>query len=125
MEKKVFGPHLTLDLSNCNQDKLGNLEFAFNLLNNLPKLIGMTPITQPYVFPYSGLEPLDCGITGFLVIAESHISIHTFQKKDYVFIDVFSCKDFNVQDAINYFVDAFEAKTVVSNIVERGLEFPR
>jgi S-adenosylmethionine decarboxylase len=125
MENKSFGPHLTLDLSQCNKEKLRNLEFIFNLLNELPKIIGMTPIIQPYVFPYSGLNPEDKGITGILIIAESHISIHTFIEKDYIFIDVFSCKYFDVEKTKNYFIDAFESKKISANVVERGLDFPR
>lgn len=125
MANNTFGPHLTLDLSKCNINKLSNYEFVFNLLNDLPEKIGMTKITQPYVFPYSGLVPEDKGITGVVIIAESHISIHTFQEKDYVFVDVFSCKGFNVETAINYFIDAFESQKYTYNIVERGVDFQR
>jgi S-adenosylmethionine decarboxylase len=125
MENKSFGPHLTLDLSKCNKNKLSDYNFVFNLLNELPSKIGMTKITQPYVFPYDGLVPEDKGITGIVIIAESHISIHTFELKDYVFIDLFSCKDFNVESAKQYFIEAFESKEAVVNIVERGLNFPR
>ena len=124
-ELEVFGPHLTLDLSECNKERLGNLNFIFNLLNDLPDKIGMTKITQPHVFPYSGLIPEDKGITGVVIIAESHISIHTFQDKDYVFVDLFSCKPFDVDTAANFLIDAFEAKKVEKNIVQRGLNFPR
>jgi len=120
-----FGPHLTLDLSNCNKRKLNDLSFIYNLLYELPDKIGMTKITQPYVFPYSGLVPEDKGITGFVVIAESHISIHTFEEKGYVFIDLFSCKNFDVEYAAKYLTDAFEAKKVEKNIILRGRDFPR
>lgn len=125
MTNKSFGPHLTLDLSMCNKDRLSDYNFVFKLLNELPEIIGMTKITQPYVFPYSGLVPEDKGITGMVIIAESHISIHTFEEKDYVFIDVFSCKGFDVELAKKYFIEAFEAKESVINVVERGLDFPR
>jgi S-adenosylmethionine decarboxylase len=125
MENKSFGPHLTLDLSKCNKDRLSNYSFIFKLLNELPEIIGMTKITQPYVFPYSGLIPKDKGITGIVIIAESHISIHTFEEKDYAFIDIFSCKYFDIEKTKQYFIDAFEAKTHIVNVIERGLDFPR
>jgi len=48
-----YGPHLMLDLNNCNPAILDNLEACFKLLNELPERIGMTKITQPYVFRYS------------------------------------------------------------------------
>ncbi len=121
----AFGPHLTLDLSDCNQRKLSDLEFIFKLLNELPDKIGMTKITQPYVFQYSGLVPEDKGITGFVIIAESHISIHTFQEKDYVFIDIFSCKHFDYEYAKHYLIKAFESKNPKCQVVMRGEDFPR
>jgi len=125
MENTFFGPHLTLDLNKCNVDKLSDYRFIFNLLNELPEKIGMTKITQPYVFPYNGLVPEDSGITGVVIIAESHISIHTFEQKSYVFIDLFSCKDFDVEFAKNYFINAFESEDAEINIIQRGIRFPR
>lgn len=122
---KAFGPHLTLDLGNCNIRKLGDLDFVSKILNDLPDRIGMTKITQPYVFRYSGKFPEDKGITGFVVIAESHISIHTFEEKDYVFIDIFSCKPFDYEFAKQYLIDAFESKSPTANVIMRGEDFPR
>jgi len=123
--KEVFGPHLTLDLEDCDVKKLADVHHVFNVLSDLPEKIGMTKITQPYVFPYSGLVPEDKGITGVAIIAESHISIHTFQEKGYAFVDLFSCKPFEVETAADYLIKAFGAKKVQKNIVERGLNFPR
>lgn len=85
----------------------------------------MTKITQPYVFPYSGLVPEDEGITGIVIIAESHISIHTFPLKKYVFIDVFSCKQFDTDKVSEYFINVFETKKYNQHITYRGDDFPR
>ena len=125
MENKAFGPHLTLDLSECSKERLSDYKLIFDLLNDLPDVIGMTKITQPYVFPYSGLVPEDEGVTGVVVIAESHISVHTFQKKGFAFVDIFSCKWFDVDVAKDFFVNAFECKKVSFNVVKRGLDFQR
>jgi len=123
--REAFGPHLMMDLTQCNPDKLSDYDFIFHTLNDLPEKIGMTKITQPYVFPYSGLIPEDKGITGVVVIAESHISIHTFQEKDYVFVDLFSCKDFDVDFAADYIVNAFESKKFDMFVTMRGKDFVR
>lgn len=122
---EAFGPHLTLDLNECNPAKLSDYDLVFDVLNNLPDMIGMTKITQPYVFKYSGLVPEDKGITGFVVIAESHISIHTFQDKNYCFIDLFSCKPFDYTYAEKYLIDVFESKKPTVNVLMRGHDFPR
>lgn len=125
METSGFGPHLMLDLKDCNIDKLNDMRWVFDLLDRLPDEIGMTKITQPQVFPYSGLVPEDEGITGLVVIAESHITVHTFTKKNYVFIDVFSCKPFDYELTKQKLIDAFEAKSFESWTQLRGREFPR
>jgi S-adenosylmethionine decarboxylase len=124
MENK-FGPHVTIDLKGCPKDILSDYNLHFNYLKMLPELIEMTPITQPYVFPYSGLLPEDKGITGILIIAESHLSIHSFEEKGYSFIDIFSCKGFNVEKAIQITLEIFKPESHEINIVERGIDFPR
>ncbi len=122
----AYGPHLTLDLQNCNRKKLEDLDFIFQILDKLPARIGMTKITAPYVFKYTeGVIPDDWGITGFVIIAESHISIHTYPAKNYVFMDVFSCKEFDAKKAIEFIVKAFEAKKAETNVIQRGINFPR
>jgi len=63
MEEETFGPHITIDLKGCPKEILSNYELHFEWLKKLPELIQMTPITQPYVFPYAGLVPEDKGIT--------------------------------------------------------------
>lgn len=114
-----------LDLSECDQDRINDLDFIFNFLNTLPDKIGMVKITQPYVFPYSGLVPEDQGITGFVVIAESHLSIHTFAEKGYAFVDLFSCKPFNTDLARDIIIKTFISKKPKVYMIERGAGFPR
>lgn len=120
-----FGPHITLDLKGCPKEVLSDYNLHFNYLKSLPELIQMTPITQPYVFPYSGLVPEDKGITGIVIIAESHISVHSFENKGYCFIDIFSCKDFDVERAIQITKDLFKPEDCEINVVARGKDFPR
>lgn len=123
--RSEFGPHLMLDCRGCNPEKIGNLEYVFKFLNELPERIGMTKITQPYVFPYEGLIPEDKGITGTVIIAESHITFHSFTDKDYFFFDVFSCKHFDVDTVAKMVQEAFEVEHVERHEALRGADFPR
>ena len=125
MTEEGFGPHLTLDLIGCPKEILQDYNLHFNLLKELPEMIGMTPITQPYVFPYSGLVPEDRGITGIVIIAESHLSVHSFEDKGYTFIDMFSCKPFDVEKAEKFIIDLFKPEKVERNLIQRGKDFPR
>jgi S-adenosylmethionine decarboxylase len=125
MQAEPFGPHLTFDIK-CNETSaLSDYNKIFKFLHELPEKIGMTKITQPYVFPYSGLVPEDEGITGVVIIAESHVSIHTFPLKNYAFIDIFSCKPFDWSNISDIIKETFHADAMDFNIVQRGKDFPR
>ncbi len=120
-----FGPHLMLDCRQCHPGKIGDVAYVFEVLNTLPVQVGMTAITQPYVFPYAGLVPEDRGVTGMVVIAESHLSFHSFTEKDYFFFDLFSCKPFDVDAAVQFVLKAFDVKDWELHYTERGRHFPR
>ncbi len=120
-----FGPHLMMDGYGCDKRKLQDLNLIYRLLDELPTRIGMTKIMPPYVFKYSGLRPEDWGLSGFVLIAESHISIHTFPEKNFVSVDIFSCKEFDAEFAAGYFKVAFGMAKVESTVLDRGTEFPK
>jgi S-adenosylmethionine decarboxylase len=120
-----FGPHLMLDCRQCDYDKINNLELVYNFLNDLPELVGMTKIIPPYVFPYSGLIPEDKGITGMVIIAESHLTFHSFVEKDYFFFDMFSCKPFDVAKVEAHVIETFGVQSYERFYSERGRYFPR
>ena len=120
-----FGQHLMLDGYGCPHENLTDLDRIYEFLNQCPDLIHMTKIMPPYAFKYSGKVPEDWGLSGFVLIAESHISIHTFPEKGYLSIDVFSCKDFDVQTAVAFATKVFGIASQEIKIVDRGLEFPR
>lgn len=123
---KLYGMHLTIDLIGCKTLKLGELDFIYKVLAKLPAIINMRPITNPYVVPYINKENiLDNGVTGFVILAESHISIHTYTNREYVFIDVFSCNKFDRKKTESYLNDVFRPKKMVHSVVKRGKYFHR
>ena len=116
--------HLTIDGYGGDYQQLSDLDFIFDLLDDCPDRIGMTKIMPPYVFKYHGKVPTDWGISGFVLIAESHISVHTFPDRAHVSVDIFSCKEFDTDAAIQQIKAAFGLATVECRILERGLEYP-
>ncbi len=121
----AFGLHLTLDGYGCSYEQLTNLDLIYQFLDQCPDLIHMTKIMPPYVFKYHGKVPEDWGLSGFVLIAESHISIHTFPDRGYLSLDIFSCKDFDYNQAIAYASQLFGISRYEHNLLDRGLEFPR
>jgi len=122
---REFGQHLTIDASFCNRKKLTDQSLVYDILNNLPKKLGMIKMTLPHVVKWMDPGATINGVSGFVMIAESHISIHTFPEKDYVFIDVFSCKGFDVDSAVKLLVNVFGAKKHTEKVINRGTDFPR
>lgn len=116
--------HLVIDGFGGSAAKLQDLALIYQTLDELPAKIGMTKIMPPYVFRYRGLKEQDWGISGFVLIAESHISVHTFPERGYVNIDVFSCKAFDVEPAVAAMRETFGLAGVKVHIIERGLEYP-
>ncbi|MFH1095551.1 MAG: adenosylmethionine decarboxylase [Candidatus Micrarchaeota archaeon] len=121
----MFGPHLTMDLYGCNKKKLKDVGFVYNFLDEMPGLVGMTKIMPPYTFQYNGVKPEDWGVSGIVLIAESHISIHTFPEKGFASVDIFSCKDFDTEAACDIIVSKLGAKTYEKNFFQRGRHFPK
>jgi S-adenosylmethionine decarboxylase len=119
----VFGPHLIIDGSRCDTRKLGDRILVEQILAEYPTAIGMTKIGGPYMFEYQAPDPAYSGISGLVVIAESHIAIHTFPELDYFTMDVFSCKNFDIEKAISFIRDAFDVKEMDRMLVQRGLSF--
>jgi len=116
--------HLTIDGFGGNAEKLGSETLVRSLLDRYPAAINMTKITSPMVMEYTGEKPEDWGVTGFVIIAESHISIHTFPDHGYVWVDVFSCKEFDTDGATDMIVEAFDLEKITCHKLPRGLEFP-
>jgi S-adenosylmethionine decarboxylase len=114
-----------LDLAECDSRMLDDLDLCFSLLDGLPEKLAMTKNTAPHVFRYKGLVPEEQGITGVVVIAESHISVHTYPIKKYAFIDIFSCKPFDFEMATAHCVDFFKSERPKSHLVARGELFSK
>ncbi|MFH0949419.1 MAG: S-adenosylmethionine decarboxylase [Candidatus Aenigmatarchaeota archaeon] len=124
MHEEEFGLHQTLDCYNCNEKLSDDFDAIFNFINKLPERIGMQRISPPMVVRYAGGSPKDPGgITGFVLIAESHISIHTFPKFGFITMDVYSCKPFNTTLVKKLVSDKFSTSDIEENVIKRGLNF--
>ena len=122
---REFGQHLTIDASQCDRKKLTDHSLVYDILDQLPKKLGMTKMILPHVVKWLDSGAIIPGISGFVMIAESHVSIHTFPEKDYAFIDIFSCKNFDVEQAAELLTNVFASKKFTKKVIKRGMDFPR
>jgi S-adenosylmethionine decarboxylase len=120
-----FGMHLMLDGYGCDRQLLEDISHIYNFLSEYPARMGMTKIMPPYVFRYDAKNQDDWGISGFVLIAESHISVHTFPEKNFLSLDIFSCKEFDSDHAISYVSNLFVVQKSEIKLLDRGSEFPK
>jgi S-adenosylmethionine decarboxylase len=114
--------HLIIDGFGKNKNILQDENFIYELLDSYPSKIGMTKISGPIVFRYSGKKPEDWGVSGLVFIAESHIGLHTFVERKFINIDIFSCKDFNARQVMEDLKEKFELVRMRSSVVRRDWE---
>lgn len=121
-----FGVHYMLDGYNADVNLLNNKEALLKMLNTIPGEMGMHAISQPLVIeagPNNRKDP--GGLSGFVMIAESHISFHTFPNRGFVTIDVYTCNDELSTDQLTQkFISAFGIKNYDEKVVERGTKYP-
>lgn len=127
--KKVkFGEHLIFDAYGCNPKKLGDPKLCLKVLTDICKMGGMKPLCEPVLVNAGSNEALGGkdpgGYSGFLMIQESHISLHTFVKRGFVTADVYSCKTFESQGVVEYLKKAFGSRDEQVIKIERGLKYP-
>ena len=114
--------HLAVDGYGGDPDKLKDEDLVHRFLDEYPATIGMTKMAPPQVYTYRGRVPEDWGVSGFVLIAESHISVHTFPDKRYVNIDIFSCKDFDPSASLRDVEETFSLPEVRVWTLERGVD---
>jgi len=111
--------HLIIDGYSKSPDILQDEEFIYQLLDQYPAEIGMTKIAPPHVLRYIGAKPEEWGVSGYVLIAESHISIHTFVERRYVNIDIFSCKDFDADQVMKDLSQRLQLTNMRTHLLDR------
>jgi S-adenosylmethionine decarboxylase len=122
-----FGVHLTLDgYGGCPQ-RLADGANVLACLGELPDRLGMHKLAEPLLIELGDHSPKDPGgVSGFVIIAESHISIHTFPLRGFVSADVYTCQDsLDTERICRYFAEAFALQDLEINLVRRGTRYPQ
>jgi S-adenosylmethionine decarboxylase len=121
-----FGEHLMIDGYGGNEELLDDKLAVMGCLTQLPEILTMNTLAAPEVYRAEPNHIKDPGgWSGFVVIAESHISVHTFPKRGFLSADVYTCKNgLDTDTIVRYFKQKFELQDVEVNFVKRGTRFP-
>ena len=112
----ALGRHLLLELFDCDLDAINNVEAVKGALIEAAKRAQATIIDVVF----HEFNPF--GVSGVVVIAESHLSIHTWPEYRYAAVDIFSCGDIlQPETAASYLVEQFGAERTSVVEMQRGL----
>lgn len=115
MKNPHVGFQKTIDFYGCNSELINSCEFVENALLEATKLMNLT-VVNTTIHSFSPI-----GVSGVIVIQESHIAIHTWPEHEYVAIDIFTCNEaYNLDNGIAYLENVFEATNTNQQDIERG-----
>ena len=112
--------HLMVDGKVEASDILTDEEKVKSWIFDITKTIGMTIIAGPFVTTFKNGG---WGVSGVAIIAESSISVHTFPETPYVYVDIFSCRDFDAGKAMCIVVGDFHMIHPTIRVIQRGSEW--
>ncbi|SFL76552.1 adenosylmethionine decarboxylase [Halanaerobium salsuginis] len=113
---KNLGKHLILELYNCNQLKINDVKLVEEVM------LKAAVKAEADVLGSFFHQFVPQGVTGVVVIAESHLTIHSWPEYKYAAVDIFSCgQRLNPLLAVDYIKASFEALSSQLQIIERGI----
>ena len=113
---KTLGLHILADLYGVDADRIDRVEDIRDLLESAVKVANLTKISSHYY----QFQPH--GATGVVLLAESHISIHTWPEHGLATVDVYTCGDpTKAYRAMDYIINTLEPKRVDKQIHDRGI----
>jgi S-adenosylmethionine decarboxylase len=115
-ELYALGTHLLVELRECNPEILRSLEKVRNALVSAAKDAKATIVDVSF----HEFNPF--GISGVVVIAESHLTIHTWPEYGYAAVDIFTCGDIiKPEVAASYLIKKFECRNPSVVEMKRGI----
>lgn len=109
------GVHCILEMYQCAPALLNDAEFVEEAIETAARHANSTLLK----FQAHKFEPQ--GVTAIALLAESHLSIHTWPERGYAAVDIFTCgQHTDPQGACLYMVEAFEAGEHILSVLPRG-----
>jgi len=112
----ALGKHILIELNECNKDLLNDIEYLRTALSDVARRIGATVIKDAFY------QFTPQGVSGVVIIAESHLSIHTWPEYNFAAVDVFTCGDvIEPKDAVKPLSEKLKARSTSYIEVKRGV----
>ena len=114
---KYWGYHLTLDCSGCDHGMITNSTIIHSFAKQLVKDIDMVAYGEPQIVKFGSGDK--AGYTLVQLIETSNICAHFVDENDTMYLDVFSCKPYDIEVVVKLVKQYFGAKAINQNYFER------
>ena len=108
------GTHFLVEYTGCDPSVLDDVDRVRTLLSSAAEAAGATPVTSAF----HTFRPR--GVTGVVVLRESHISIHTWPETGYAAVDIYTCGSCLPEQAHAYLLEHLRAEMAQVLEVARG-----
>lgn len=113
---KALGRHWLIELLDCKVQLLSKVKEVAAIMEEAVEVSGATKVASRF----HQFEPY--GVSGVIIIKESHFTIHTWPEHAYVALDIFTCGNLiDTTKAIDFLKNAFEASGVEQQLIKRGV----
>jgi S-adenosylmethionine/arginine decarboxylase-like enzyme len=106
-----WGHHLILDVKGCQLDRARDPEYIKHFVKDLVRLIEMVPYGEPQLVHFAKNTD-KAGWTVIQLIETSNITGHFLDDSGDLYLDVFSCKDFEAEVVTKAVHDHFQPKFI-------------
>ena len=113
----MIGTHLLIDLYGIEPPLLNDCGLLGNCLEASAAACGLTPLAPPKMHAFEG-----GGVTGVILLSESHIALHTYPEHGFIAIDVFSCGAGDSERAVDVFRNRLNPQREAITRAKRGGE---
>jgi S-adenosylmethionine decarboxylase len=124
MNVEPFGYLMTLDLYRCKEGICDDIALCYKFLEDIVVKLNMMKQSPPFIFKSDNIQyPDKAGLSGWVPLIESGIQIHTLTPKNFISIDVYSCRKFETADITDFVRGYFAPENVEMNFIERGVKY--
>jgi S-adenosylmethionine decarboxylase len=111
----AVGQHILIDLYGVSPELLDDVALLSGCLRAAAAKGGLTPLAEPFLHHFPG-----GGVTGFILLAESHIALHSYPERGYLALDLFLCGKGDTGAAVAVFQAALSPLREQTTAVVRG-----
>ncbi|MDD4953702.1 MAG: S-adenosylmethionine decarboxylase [Candidatus Omnitrophica bacterium] len=120
----IFGYELLLDLYDCRPGCCDDLSLCYRFLDEIVAYLGMEKQSPPNIFYTDATRfPDKAGLSGWAPLVESSIVIHTLTPKNFISIDIYCCKEFDIEKAKSFVRKFFLPKRMDEQFILRGIDY--